>query len=91
MAPASLSDPDVHGSEVAQIQVDLVEVGRLLDELATIDERSAEIVEMRYFAGLTIPEVAGATGLSERTVKRSWQFARAWLHGRLDAHAAPGS
>jgi RNA polymerase sigma factor (TIGR02999 family) len=90
VAPASLSDPDVHGSEVAQIQVDLVEVGRLLDELATIDGRSAEIVEMRYFAGLTIPEVAGATGLSERTVKRSWQFARAWLHNRLDAHAAPG-
>jgi RNA polymerase sigma factor (TIGR02999 family) len=90
VAPASLSDPGIHGVEVEQIHADLVEVDRLLDELATIDQRSAQIVEMRYFAGLTIPEVADATGLSERTVKRSWQFARAWLHQRLDSRAAPG-
>ena len=84
---ASLSDPDAQGLEVAQIETDLVEMDRLLDDLAVIDKRSAEIVEMRYFAGLTVPEVATVTGLSERTVKRSWQFARAWLHQRLDAPA----
>ncbi len=87
----SLSDAEVQGVEVARIETDLVEMDRLLDDLATIDKRSAEIVEMRYFAGLTVPEVAMVTGLSERTVKRSWQFARAWLHQRLDMPAPPGN
>lgn len=82
---ASLSDPNLHGIEVAQVQADLIEFDRLLDELAAIDARAAGIVEMRYFAGLTVTEVAEATGLSERTVKRSWQFARAWLHDRIGA------
>jgi RNA polymerase sigma factor (TIGR02999 family) len=83
----SLGDPDLDAIGAAYIQTDLVEMDRLLNELAAIDARCAQIVELRYFAGLTVPEVAIALDLSERTVKRSWQFARAWLHERLEPSA----
>lgn len=66
------------------LMVDLIEVDRMLDELAGIDERCARVVELRYFGGLSVPEVGEVMDLSERTVKRSWQFARAWLHQRLE-------
>ncbi|MDX1998884.1 MAG: ECF-type sigma factor, partial [Thermoanaerobaculia bacterium] len=42
-------------------------------------ERPARIVELRFFAGLEVTEIAGLLGVSERTVKRDWSFARAWL------------
>jgi RNA polymerase sigma factor (TIGR02999 family) len=54
-----------------------------LEELATLDERQCRIVELRYFAGLTIDEVAEALGISSRTIKREWTLARAWLYGKL--------
>ena len=47
------------------------------------DPRSADVVQLRFFAGLSIEETAEALGLSERTVKREWTFARAWLHDAL--------
>jgi DNA-directed RNA polymerase specialized sigma24 family protein len=47
--------------------------------LEAIDAELMEIVEMRYFGGMTVPEVAEVTGWSEPTVKRRWQVARAWL------------
>jgi RNA polymerase sigma factor (TIGR02999 family) len=50
-----------------------------LDRLATVDSRLAHIVEMRYFAGMTEAETAGALGLTERTVRREWQKARILL------------
>lgn len=56
-----------------------------LAQLATIDERQAAIVEMRYFAGLTVAEVAEALGVSVRTVEGEWTHARAWLHRALSA------
>lgn len=85
----SLDDADarVDAPAAAPLLVDLIEVDRLLDELAGIDPRGAQIVEMRYFGGLSVPEVGAAMDLSERTVKRSWQFARAWLHQRLEPGA----
>ena len=67
----------------AAADIDLADLNRLLDELERIDLRSAEVVELRYFAGLSVPETSAAMNLSERTVKRTWQFARAWLHSRL--------
>lgn len=87
----SLCDPDLDVVGAAHIQTDLVEMDRLLNELAAIDARCAQIVELRYFAGLTVPEVATALDLSERTVKRAWQFARAWLHERLEPSAPADS
>jgi RNA polymerase sigma factor (TIGR02999 family) len=54
-----------------------------LSRLAELDQRQARIVEMRYFGGLTEEEVAEVLGLSTRTVKRDWRFARAWLQAQL--------
>ena len=54
-----------------------------LARLAQLDARRSEIVELRYFVGLTIAEVAEVLGISEATVKRDWMVARAWLHREL--------
>ena len=58
---------------------DLVELDDALKKLAGINERQAKVVEMRFFAGLSVEEVAEALGASPATVKRDWTFARAWL------------
>jgi RNA polymerase sigma factor (TIGR02999 family) len=50
-----------------------------LERLAQLDPRQSKIVELRYFGGLTEEETAEVLGVSSRTVKREWQFARAWL------------
>lgn len=54
-----------------------------LQRLAEFDRRAAEIVEMRYFGGMTLEEVARATDLSPATIKREWTAARAWLRREL--------
>jgi RNA polymerase sigma-70 factor (ECF subfamily) len=54
-----------------------------LTKLAQVDERQATIVEMRFFGGLTVPEVAEALGVSVRTVEGEWTHARAWLKREL--------
>jgi RNA polymerase sigma factor (sigma-70 family) len=54
-----------------------------LDRLATLSGRQTQIVELRYFGGLTIEETAAVLGLSEKTVKRDWAAARAWLRREL--------
>jgi RNA polymerase sigma factor (TIGR02999 family) len=61
----------------------VLEVDRLLTRLNLLDSRQAKVVEMRYFAGLTEEEIAGALGVSERTVKRDWNMARAWMRKEL--------
>lgn len=55
----------------------------LLSRLAALDERQAQVVEMRYFGGLTVEQTAQALGISEATVKREWVAARAWLRREL--------
>lgn len=55
-------------------------VDEALRKLADTDPRKAELVALRYFAGLTMDEVAHAMGLPARTVDREWSYARAWLH-----------
>lgn len=59
--------------------VDLLALDRALVALAAIDARQAQIVELRFFGGLTVEEAADVIGMSARTVKREWQMARAWL------------
>jgi RNA polymerase sigma factor (TIGR02999 family) len=54
-------------------------VNEALDRLAEYDARQAQIVEMRFFGGLSTEEIAEELGISERTVKRDWAMARAWL------------
>jgi RNA polymerase sigma factor (TIGR02999 family) len=54
-----------------------------LQDLARLDPRQAEIVELKYFGGLSEPEVAAVMSLSRATVTREWQSARAWLYRRI--------
>jgi RNA polymerase sigma factor (TIGR02999 family) len=62
---------------------ELLELDAALDRLALLDERQARIVELRFFAGLTVEETAKVAGISEKTVKRDWALARAWLENEL--------
>lgn len=58
---------------------DLIELDAALQKLAVQDSRKARLVELRYFAGLTMQEAAGVLGVSLATAERDWSFARAWL------------
>ena len=60
-----------------------LELDSALAQLARIDERAARVVELRFFAGMTVEEVAGLLETSPATVARSWRFARAWLLQRI--------
>lgn len=64
-------------------EIDLVELNQALDGLEQLDARMAEIVSMRFFAGFSVEETGQALGVSERTVKREWSVAKAWLYDRL--------
>jgi RNA polymerase sigma-70 factor (ECF subfamily) len=70
---------------------DLLVLNDALDRLAAIDPRQREIVELRFFAGLTVEEVAASLRISTRTVTREWNFAKAWLHAELAGDADDGS
>ena len=58
---------------------DVVALDDALTALAAIDDRKSQVVEMRYFGGLSIEEAAEALGVSVRTVKRDWTMAKLWL------------
>ena len=72
---------------------DLLELDAALAELASLDEREGLLVELRFFGGLTLQEVARVLGVSLATAKNDWAHARAWLFARLKAGppAAPRS
>ncbi|MGH8215939.1 MAG: sigma-70 family RNA polymerase sigma factor, partial [Rhodanobacteraceae bacterium] len=55
-----------------------------LDALERADARAAKVVELRYFAGLTLEQVAETLGLARRTIDRDWRFARAFIRARMD-------
>ena len=63
--------------------LDVVAVHEALDRLAEMNGRQAQIMTLRYFGGMTVPEVAAALGVSVVTVERDWRLARAWLVGQL--------
>jgi RNA polymerase sigma factor (TIGR02999 family) len=75
-APRETLDPDRAGPAAAQ---EILGIHDALQSLAARAPRMAEVVELRYFGGLTEPEVAEALGLSDRTVRRDWTKARLWL------------
>lgn len=62
---------------------DVLDLDRALQELEQVQPRAAEVVERRYFGGMTVEEIADDLGISPATVKRDWLAARAWLYGRL--------
>jgi len=63
--------------------VDLLELNQALNALAKVDERYVRIIDLRYFAGCSLEEVAELTGRSLASVKRDWTYARAWLFDRI--------
>jgi len=77
----SLADQDVAGP---QRDIDLVALDEALTELAEIDPQQSRIVELRYFGGCTVEEVAEVLKIGKRTVDRDWQAAKAWLLLRLE-------
>lgn len=78
-----LDDAD-HEAEAADV-ADILAIDQALVRLAACDPDQVRIVELRFFAGLTVEETAQVLGRSARTVKREWQLARAWLHRELKA------
>jgi RNA polymerase sigma factor (TIGR02999 family) len=72
------------GIALPQIQsVNLVALDDALNELAKLDPQQSRIVELRFFAGLSIEETAQVLGISPATVKRYWTTARVWLHDQI--------
>lgn len=67
----------------AAVPVDFVDLDAALDQLSTLDQRQAQVVELRYFGGLENAEIAAVLGISEPTVVRDWRVARAWLFSKL--------
>ena len=70
--------------ETDEPNVDLLALDEALNALESEDERLAQLVQLRFFAGLPIKETAELMGLSPATVKRDWVYARAWLLERMD-------
>lgn len=68
--------------------VDLIDLDRALERLEAIDPRQAQVVEARYFAGLSLEETAEALDISLATVKRDWSTAKLWLFVELDGERA---
>jgi RNA polymerase sigma factor (TIGR02999 family) len=62
---------------------EILELDAALTKLAAAEPLSAEVVKLKYFAGLSLPRVAAALGISTRTADRRWAYARAWLHQEL--------
>jgi RNA polymerase sigma factor (TIGR02999 family) len=73
---------------VGPTNIDVLALDEALGELASFDARQCRIVEMRFFAGLTIDEAAHALGISTATVEREWALAKAWLYDQLSARTA---
>ena len=63
----------------------LLALNEALDQLAAHDARKAELVKLRFFAGLTNEQAARVLGVSEPTVKRDWAYARAWLYREMNS------
>ena len=69
-----------------EVSEDLLALDEALDRLAEHDPQSAELVKLRYFAGLTIPQAAEILGVSPRKADFIWSFARAWLRREMEGH-----
>jgi RNA polymerase sigma factor (TIGR02999 family) len=76
----SLMDSD---ASAYSADVEILDLNGALEELEKLDPVQGQIIEMRYFSGLSIPETAEALGVSESTVKREWVVAKTWIRRRL--------
>ena len=86
----TVQDLDDLPQPAATEDLDLVVLDDALSRLTVLDARQGQIVELRFFGGLSVEETAAVVGVSERTVKREWQISRAWLRreiARIDGEA----
>jgi RNA polymerase sigma factor (TIGR02999 family) len=83
---------DLDALEIAlpEIPEDVVALDEALNKLAATDKTAADLVHLRFFAGLPLPEIARLLGISPRTADRLWAYARAWLHQEIQGSAPPG-
>ena len=82
---------DLDAVEIAlpECPEDLVALDEALNKLAATDKMAADLVHLRFFAGLPLPEVAQLLGISPRTADRLWAYARAWLHQEIEGGGPP--
>lgn len=82
---------DVADSKSGPTQDDVLAIDEALERLREEDPQKAELVKLRYFAGLTLPEIAELLGISRATASRHWTYAKAWLFDQIfgDTHSAP--
>jgi RNA polymerase sigma factor (TIGR02999 family) len=83
LASGPVSISAIAAPAAAVDEIDVLTLHEALSALASLDARQAEIVEMRYFAGLTVEETAEVLKISPATVKREWTTARLWLRRRM--------
>lgn len=83
-AGISLTSPDENAA-APEAAVDIVALDAALARLATVDEQQSRVVELRFFAGLSVEQTAEALGISPATVKRDWATAKLWLFNELNA------
>jgi RNA polymerase sigma factor (TIGR02999 family) len=79
----------VPDAAAAERMIDVIDLEDALKQLGELSSRQETIVEMRFYGGLTVAEVAEVLGVSERTVMYDWRMARAWLRSRLETDRAP--
>ena len=73
-----ISDENNDGTEINWLEID-----QLIERLRDLDPKAAEVIELRYFAGLTVAEIAEYQQVSVSTTERLWRFAKSWLHMQL--------
>jgi RNA polymerase sigma-70 factor, ECF subfamily len=80
-------DEDIAASAPGRASLDLIGLDRALDALGAIDARKMRVVELRFFAGLSVEETAAVLAVSPDTVARDWRMARSWLLNHLDTES----
>ena len=82
---------DLDAVEIAlpEIPEDVIALDEALNKLTATDKTAADLVHLRFFAGLPLPEIAQLLGISPRTADRVWVYARAWLHQEIQGRSPP--
>jgi RNA polymerase sigma factor (sigma-70 family) len=78
------ADLDLNQLAVPELREDLLALDEALHQLAALDPEAARLVQLRFFAGVTLAEAAQILGVSTRTADRLWAYARAWLHQAIE-------
>ena len=83
VTPEQLAEDSIHAPAAPERDDELIALDDALQKLAVEDERKVQVVNLRYFVGLSLEEAAEALGISRATAKRDWRFARAWLRREM--------